>query len=43
MVVPADVCDIIGQAIFKVPTEHTDEHPGRDRRRADYRGTSGPN
>jgi integrase len=26
MVVPADVRDIIGQAIFKVPTGHTDEH-----------------
>lgn len=25
-VVPADVRDIIGQAIFKVPTGHTDEH-----------------
>jgi integrase len=26
MVVPADVREIIGQAIFKVPTGHTDEH-----------------
>jgi hypothetical protein len=26
MVVPADVRDIIGQSIFKVPTGHTDEH-----------------
>jgi integrase len=26
MVVPADVRDIIGQSIFKVPTSHTDEH-----------------
>jgi integrase len=26
MVVPPDVRDIIGQAIFKVPTGHTDEH-----------------
>ena len=26
MVVPADVRDIIGQSVFKVPTGHTDEH-----------------
>jgi hypothetical protein len=26
MVVPADVRDIIGQSIFKVPTGHTDQH-----------------
>ena len=26
MVVPADVRDIIGQSLFKVPTGHTDEH-----------------
>ena len=26
MVVPADVRDVIGQSIFKVPTGHTDEH-----------------
>jgi integrase len=26
MVVPADVRDVVGQSIFKVPTGHTDEH-----------------
>ena len=29
MVVPADVRDVIGQSIFKVPTGHTDEHGPR--------------